>query len=225
MRHLALTFALALVAAALAACGGGGEDAPVLSPQERIDAAAERIESVETLTFELTHPVGYSPIFPGVRMNRALGRVTGPETAELDIEAETGALGGSFLRLALKMDGDDFVLTDPLTGNPISFQLSIIPFNVRGMGGTLAGILRSAENPVDTGEASVGGVRAYGVASDVTSEQVAALVPAAADGLRLRLEIWVDNENLIRRMDIVGRLLSNDPAEITRSLELSDVNP
>lgn len=198
------------------ACGPTAGD-EMLTPRERLDAAAERIGQVSSVDFTLSHDEGETPLLPGVVLQQATGTVDGPERAVVDVEALV-SFANAFIEMNIVVNGEDATMTDPLSGTPLPVPSSSLPFNLLGLGGTLAGILTAIEDPAYSGDETLDGVASKGVAGTISGAAIQPLIPGADPGLRQDIEVWVGDDDLPRRVRLAGRLLPNDTEGVIRVL-------
>ena len=215
---LARLLLAALLLAVAAGCGGASEDDGVTA-RERLERAAERIGMVTSVDFTLSHDEGETPLLPGVALLQAEGTVDGPERAVVDVEAMV-TFTNSFIEMNIDVDGENATMTDPLSGAPLPVQTSALPFNLRGLGGTLAGILTSIEEPEYAGDETVDGVASKVIAGTIPGAAIKPLIPGAVADLRQEIEVWVGDDDLPRRVRIAGLLLSNDAEGVVRVLSI-----
>lgn len=213
-----LTAAAAVMALVSASCGSS-DSAPesLETPRQTLEGAAIRMASLTSLSFVLSHEEGYSPLLPGVEAQRVEGVVALPDQAGLEVEARISALG-SFISIKIVVDGADATMTDPLTGAPRSLPASSLPFNFLNLGATLGAIALAMQDPAFTEGRTIDGVPSQGIAGAVTGRDLRVLIPAARADAEVRLEVWVGEDSLIRRVSIGGVVVSNDPSGVVRIL-------
>ena len=215
-QRVAGVLAAAFLLAVAAGCGGTAEDDGVTA-RERLERAAERIGQVTSMDFTLSHDAGETPLLPGVALQQAEGTVDGPERAVVNVEAMV-TFTNSFIEMNITVDGENATMTDPLSGNPLPVQTSALPFNLRGLGGTLAGILTGIEDAEYAGDETVDGVPSKVIAGTISGSAIKPLIPGAVADLRQDIEVWVGDDDLPRRVRIAGLLLSNDAEGVVRVL-------
>lgn len=214
---------LALVAlslVALAACGPTDEEAD-LKPQVRLDNAAARVEQVTSLSFALSHEEGYSPLLPGVVLQGAEGTVQDPDQASMSVEAEASALN-AFLTMEITVDGENATMTDPFSGAPANLLASQLPFNLHALGDTLSGILLAIQEPVYIESDTLDGVASQGIAGTINGADIQPLIRAADASLQPDIEVWVGEDDLVRKVRITGKVVANDVEPVVRVLTFTD---
>ncbi len=209
----------ALALSLLIACGPTDE-APELSPSERLEAAAERIEQVTSLEFTLSHEEGHTPLMLGVVLQGAQGTVQDPDQAAMTAEAMVSALN-AFLEMEITVDGENATMTDPLSGTPLSLQSSQLPFNLHNVGSTLSGILLAIGDPAYSNDETLDGTSSQGITGVVSGADIQPLIPDADGTLQQDIEVWVGDDNLVRRVRITGKVLANDVEPVVRILDFT----
>ena len=192
-----------------------------LTPQERLENAAERMGQVTSLDFTLSHEEGHTPLMLGVVLQGAEGSTQVPDQASMRVDALISALN-TFLEMEIVVDGENATMTDPLSGNPLPVPTSSLPFNLHGLGETLGGILLAIEGPAfSTGE-TLDGVRSQGIGGTISGADIKPLIPAADASLRQDIEVWVGEDDLVRRVRIAGKVLANDMEPVVRILTFTN---
>ncbi len=190
-----------------------------VDPVERLQAAAAALERVTTFHFTLSHEQGATRIIQGMMLSSAEGDVARPRRmqAELTVRAM-----GSSLRVQFVSIDDRAWLTNPF--NPTEFQL--IPgvtaadvLNVEA----LPQVLRAVSSPRFVGEERHEETTLQRIEGTLETGALVPLVPNGAEpGHTVTVELWIGkNDSLLYRVVIRGPLLASEPAEITRTLELS----
>lgn len=206
----------ALAVAALVGCGPPAEDED-LTPQERLENAAERIAQVSSVDFTLSHDEGETPLLPGVVLQQADGTVEAPAQAVVDVEALV-TFANTFIEMSIIIDGENATMTDPLSGTPLPVKTSTLPFNLRNLGATLQGILAAIEAPQYSTNETIDGVASRGIAGTIMGAAIQPLIPGADAALQQDIEVWVGDDDLPRKVRIAGRVLSNDADNVVRVL-------
>ena len=192
---------------------------PTPTPEERLKAAADRMAALSSLSFTLTHEEGSTPLMVGVELQKAQGVVALPDRASLDVEAIVTALR-AFLSLKIVVDGAQASMTDPLTGAPRELPADSLPFNFLNLGVTLGDIARALRDPVYTTSQEIDGVMSRGIAGSILGQDLSSLIPVAVRDAHVGLEMWVGEDDLIRRVRIAGPVVSSDSLEVVRNLIL-----
>ena len=161
-----------------------------------LQAAAQRMAGIKTLSFTLTSdPVG-APFVSGIDAQRVDG---------------TAGLAGQVTLQA----------TDT-AGIVSQVPPEAVPFNFKDLGVTLGNIAGAIQPPADTSGAWIDNVQSRGVSGTVSGQQLVALIPSVVSDAKVNVNIWVDSEGLVRRVRIEGAIYPDDSSEAVRVLDLSD---
>ena len=204
-------------------CGGGSTSptqTPAPTPDQLIERTAERMASLSSLRFQLTHEQGRTALITGVEAQKVDGAVVLPDQASLRVEAVASALA-VFLEIQVAIDGAQAFMTDPLSGQWRDLPAESLPFNLLDLGATLGKIASSIAAPAFTTEKEIGGVVAQGIAGTVSGADLTPLIPSAVAEVQVELELWIDGDGLLRRVRIPGPVASKDPPDIVRILSFS----
>jgi hypothetical protein len=79
-------------------------------------------------------------------------------------------------------------------------------------------------NPVETKEKWIGNRPKQGVSGTFTGSDLKMLIPAAVTDSSITVLLWADPEGRIRRIRIEGAVVSGDPLEAVRILNVSGYN-
>ena len=199
-------------------CSAPAEPTP--TPQETLEAAAERMAALTSLSFILTHEEGRTRLLAGIEAEKAEGVVALPDQASLQVEAVATAIN-AFISFQVVVNGPQAYMTDPLKGTWQELPTASLPFNFQDLGNTLGGIVRALDDPRYTSTQNLAGVPSLGVAGTVAGQRLSALIPSAVPDAEVRLEVWVGEDHLIRRVRIEGSVAANDPPKMVRVLALS----
>ena len=222
---------LCAIAAAIAlmvvACGQEQLATPLPSatpvdPKAELRRTVDRLLDLQSVSFVLEHTVGATVLTSGIEMRRAYGNVVIPGKFDVTVEAQAGNL---YIELgAASIDGVTY-MTNPITGQWAETPPESIPINLVTLGSTLAGIVEAVRAPELRGEAVWDGAGVYQIGGSIRSEDLRELVPNAAGGYAVGLEVWLEREGgMLRRATITGRVTGDDAAEAQRVLTLDDVN-
>ena len=220
LAQVAWLLPLAMLLIAMAACGPTVEESE-LTPQERLDNAAERMGQVTSLDFTLSHEEGHTPLMLGVVLQGAEGSTKFPDQASMRVDALISALN-TFLEMEIIVDGENATMTDPLSGTPLALPANQLPFNLHGLGATLGGILLAIEDPAFTDSDTLDGVASQGIGGTISGADIKPLIPGADATLQQDIEVWVGEDNLIRRVRIAGKVLGNDTEPVVRILTFTN---
>jgi|TARA_B100000315_G_scaffold251060_1_gene285126 hypothetical protein len=223
----ALMAALAVVGL-IVACGssapaeppGGlpGIDIDLAMPQ-----AVNQLLALKSAGFVLEHLEGSTVLVPGVLMTKVSGEVSIPDRFRVTVEAES-EFPKSYLEISIITIDDAAYMTDIFTGRWNQISAGTLPFNLSGLGQTLAGIIESVQQPRAVRAERVNGVDTVLIKGQIISENLSELVPGSADGFPVKLEFWLDREGLLQQVLIIGRVVATDIPETVRKLTLENIN-
>ena len=223
----ALMAALAVVGL-IVACGsispteppGGlpGIDIDLAMPQ-----AVNQLLALKSAGFILEHLEGSTVLVPGVLMTKVSGEVSIPDRFRVTVEAES-EFPKSYLEISIITIDDAAYMTDIFTGRWNQISAGTLPFNLSGLGQTLAGIIESVQQPRAVRAERVNGVDTVLIKGQIISENLSELVPGSADGFPVELEFWLDREGLLQQVLIIGRVVATDIPETVRKLTLENIN-
>ena len=202
------------------ACAQDSSPTPGPPPQDALERAAQRMAALSSLRFSLTHEKGRTPLIAGIEAQTAQGTVLLPDQASLHVEAVATTLG-AFIPLELLIHGAQISMTDPFTGTPQRLSAESLPLNFLNLGVTLADIARALQGPLYTTDKTIDGVASRGIGGSLLGRDLQPLVRSAIADARVALEVWVGEDNLIRRVRIEGAVTPSDPADLVRILSFS----
>jgi len=197
---------------------------PLVDPAEVLQHAVAQVLALKSVAFTLEHQIGTSTLFPGLEMSKASGVVDIPEKFSLKVEAEL-EFPRSYVEINIVTIGDQAYMTDFLTSQWREVPLDALPVSLGDLGRTLADIIEAVEAPQLAGADKLRGRDAWRVTGRVRSQDLAGLVPGAADGLDVALELWLDQgDGLLLQALISGPVLPTDVPETVRLLVLDQFN-
>jgi hypothetical protein len=208
---------LALLAALALACGGGTDGLEGVDAQAQLEAAAERMDAVESFHFVMTQEHGTTSILLGLELVSAEGDVAGADHAQMEIAAR---LGPTNLRVSIIVLPDASYITNPLTGRWQQQDVSLDAFFNPEIG--MTALMRVVTEPEVTRRERVGGVDAYLVESTVDSGDLDLFAPEAPPGQPLRARAWIGvDDPLVHRIEIEGAVMPGEDERTVRRLDLS----
>ena len=197
---------------------------PTPSPQDILTESASRMALLDTLSFTLGHESGSILLMPGVIANELAGTVEIPDRFSLEIKAEA-TIFKAFLEITVIGTESATYMTDPLTGKWREIERDIIPFNLTNVGRTLSDIISAIKEPVGKGIEGGGGERTVHITGTVLSDDLSTLIPTAAEGLEVGLDVWIrESDSMLVRARIDGQVAVSDSAESVRILTLYGFN-
>ncbi len=157
-------------------------------------------------------------------MTKIYGQVSIPGRFSVTVEAES-EFPKSYLEINIITIDDAAYMTDIFTGRWNQISSNSLPFNLSGLGQTLADIVDAVENPVAVGEERLRGVDTLHIKGQIASQDLSELVPGAGEDFPVGLELWLDGEQgLLQQVHIIGRVVPTDDSDTVRQLSLEDIN-
>ncbi len=228
--HVLLGLLVALVLSIAAGCGPAPTPIPTPTlepppnPKATLAFAVANLLSLNSAAFTLEHQIGSTELLPGLVMKKATGVVDIPDRLRLMVEAEVTA-PRTFVEINVIIIGHQAYMTDLFTGQWRMVPPESLPVNFLNFGQTLASIVKAVTDPGLSGVEELEGRQIQRITGLVRSEALASLVPGAAEGLEVKLELFVDREDgLLRRVLITGPVVNGDVPETVRLLSIDDVN-
>lgn len=193
---------------------------PTTDAQALLRQAASRMLALESLAFVLQHQAGSTELFPGVEMTRAAGVVDIPDAFSLTVEAQT-AQPRAYLEFSAVSIGGRAYMTDVFTGRWRQVNVESLPVDLSRLGETLAEIVAAVESPQAVGAETMAGHKTVVIKGQIQSQQLSGLVPGAAQGYSVGLDLWVEeSQGLVVQVLITGPVMSTDVPETARLLTL-----
>ena len=217
-----------VIAGLLTACGsematrpavGAGE----IDPRPAIRQAVEQLLALKSASFSLEHLEGSTVLVPGVLMTKVSGVVSIPDRFSVTVEAES-QFPKSYIEISIITIGETAYMTGIFSGRWNQVSAAALPFNLSGLGKTLADIVEAVQNPRVIGEERLNGVDTLHIDGEIASQDLAKLVPGAGEGFPVGLEVWLEPNGLLRQVLIVGRVVPTDALNTVRRLTLDDIN-
>ena len=195
---------------------------PPVDPRGVLRQSADRLVALRSVAFDLEHEVGATQLLPGVEMTRAYGETEIGKGFRFTVEAQ---LGSSYFEIeAVVLDGRTY-MTNFLTGNWEEVPPDTLPFNFSDVGRSFAALLDSLRDPELLATEPLNGRDTYRLRGLAWSDDLAVLVPNAAKGYEVEMELWIDRE----RADLVmasmtGPVVATDVPEVVRTLRLTGID-
>ncbi len=157
-------------------------------------------------------------------MTKIYGQVSIPGRFSVTVEAES-EFPKSYLEINIITIDDAAYMTDIFTGHWKQISADSLPFNLSGLGQTLADIVDAVESPVAVSEERLRGVDTLRIKGQIASQDLSELVPGAGEDFPVDLELWLDREQgLLQQVHIIGRVVPTDDSGTVRQLSLEDIN-
>jgi len=222
-----LTVALLMVGL-LAACGTNlatetPEDGVEVDPGPVLEQAVTQLLALESASFSLNHLKGSTALVPGVSMTKVSGEISIPDRFSVTVEAQS-EFPKSYLEISIVRIEDTAYMTSIFGGGWNQISPDSLPFNLFGLGQTLAGIMDAMQAPQVLGEERLNGIDTLYIGGAIDSQDLAQLVPGAGEGFPVGLELWLDqSRGLLQKVLIVGRVVPMDDTDTVRELTLRDI--
>ena len=199
-----------------------GETADI-DAQSALEHAVEQLLTLESASFNLEHLEGSTVLVPGVLMNKAWGEVSIPDRFQVTVEAES-LFPRSYLEISIITIEDTSYMTDIFTGHWNQVSTESLPFNLSGLGQTLADIVDAVQRPRAIRRERLNGIDTIYITGDIASEDLSGLVPGAGEGFSVVLELWLEENGLLRQVNIIGPVVPTDEVNTARQLTLDDID-
>ena len=186
--------------------------------------AVEQLLALESASFSLDNLEGSTMLVPGVLMTKVYGEVSIPDRFSVTVEAES-EFPKSYIEISIITIEDTAYMTDILSGRWNQISPDSLPFNLLGLGQTLADIVDVVQEPQVLGQERLRGVDTLHIKGQIASEDLSELVPGAGQGFPVKLELWLDrDQGLLQQVLILGRVVPTDDKNTERELTLQDIN-
>lgn len=224
-----MPLAVVLLLSAVIAMGCGAD--ATRPPAQSFDAkgalreAVVKLLELESAAFTLEHISGSTALIPGfLDMSKVYGVVDIPDRFELTVEAET-IQPRSFVEVRVVTIEDQAYMTDILSGKWQQVEPAVLPFTFANFAQTLADIIEAVDAPTLVGAERLGDSETNHIRGRIMSEDLGNLVPRAANGLEVILDLWLEQStNLLQQVLISGRVIATDEPGTVRQLTLGDIN-
>ena len=227
-RVLPVLLILTFLLIQLTSCGNEDLPTPAATaaptPKFILSDSANRMMALQSLSFTLTHEKGETPLMTGLVMNELEGQVNLPDQFIVSVKAKATAFN-AFIRIDVVAINRKIYMADPLSGKWQEISLTVLPFNFNGLGVTLADIMISMNNPTLARGETINGQRTIKIQDTITSNDLKALIPQAAQNLDVSLDLWLEEESLLLlKARIAGQVVDSDPPDVVRILSFKAFN-
>ena len=199
------------------------DEAAGIDAQLAIEQAVDRLLSLESAAFNLEHLEGSTVLVPGVLMTKASGEVSVPDRFRVTVEAES-EFPRSYIEISIITIENTSYMTDVFSGGWSQVPTESLPFNLSGLGKTLAEIVAAVQQPRAIRAERLNDVDTLYITGGIASQDLSGLVPRAGDDFPVILDLWLEKNGLLRQVDIIGRVVPTDDADTVRRLTLDDIN-
>lgn len=212
-----VTISALCMAMGVSACGGP----EALSADQVIAKAVPAINAVNTFHFTLsTSKVQKAP--PGIFITGVDGDVQKPDKL---VGSVTAAYSGIPVKINVVVDGSSQFWTDPASGKwgPMPSELNMATFFDPSKG--MADILSNVKGLTADGTENVDGTDTYKLKGSVPATALKSLTSEVTATGDISTTLWIGaGDFLLRKADLVGPLLADEPADVARTLVIKDYN-
>lgn len=208
---------------AVAACSNAGAATGTPPPPDGLrQETISILRGLSSVDFQVTHPVVPTDMGGGLTLSTVTGSAVFPDKAEMSAD---GAVQRVAVKFGIVQIGDTTYFQGPIGDTWREVDPSTLPFNFRGMNTSVADALENAAN-IKTGVGEkIDGQPTFTLTGSINSNDLKGLVPGAADGLPLDIEVWVQqSDGMPLRVTLKGSVIDTDPSTMVRQLDLSGFN-
>ena len=212
-----------------AACGPDFDDRN-LKGKSAIDAepvllkAVEQLKGLESASFSLNHLKGTTTLIPGVLKTKISGDVLIPDRSSITVEARS-EFPKSYAEIDIVTIKETAFMTSIFGGAWSEVPIESLPFNLSGLGLTMAEIVGAIQTPKVLGEENLNGINTVSIGGKIDSKDLVKLVPGAKGNFKVDLKLWINREDgLLQRALIVGQVVPTDDPDTVRDLILKNIN-
>jgi hypothetical protein len=212
--------ALALGVGLLVAVSGCG-DTPSMPPDQVIQKAGPAMQGANSFHFTMeTGKVAKAP--PGIFIMGVDGDVAKPNKLAGDV---TATYSGIPVKIKVVVDGQSQYWTDPTSGKwgPMPAALDMASFFDPSKG--IADILANVKNLASDGTEKVDDTDTYRLKGSAPATALKSLSSEVTTTGDLTTTLWIGaNDFLLRRVRLEGPLMSGEPQDVVRTINLKDYN-
>ena len=182
-----------------AACGPDFDDRN-LKGKSAIDAepvllkAVEQLKRLESASFSLNHLKGATILIPGVLMTKISGEVLIPDRSSLTVEAQI-EFPKSYIEIDIVTIEETAYMTNIFGGAWSEVPTESLPFNLSGLGVTMAEIVDAIQIPKVLGEERLNSINTVSIGGKINSRDLVKLVPGAEGNFKVDLKLWINRED------------------------------
>lgn len=199
------------------------DEAAGIDAQWAMEQAVDQLLALESAAFNLEHLEGSTVLVPGVLMTKASGEVSIPGRFRVTVEAES-QFPRSYIEISIITIEDTSYMTDIFSGRWKQVPTESLPFNLSGLGQTLAEIVDAVQRPRAVRVERLNDLDTIYLTGEIASQDLSGLVPGAGEGFPVVLDLWLERNGLLRQVDIIGRVVPTDDVNTVRRLTLDDIN-
>ena len=176
---------------------------------------------LDTARFKLEHTGETTHrFFLGAELKTMAGQVDMPDSFRIKVEAISSF---GFIELDVIRVGDQAFVSDIIRKDKWNqIDIATLPFDFANLGRIIVDIAPTLQNATFAGVEKVDGTPSWHIQAAVPSESIETLVPAAARGNRVQLELWIGQEDdLLRKIRVEGQVLPGDSPEAVRVITVN----
>lgn len=191
---------------------------PPPDPRAILATAAERLAGDQYLGFVLEHPVGNTPLAPGLVLARAEGTAVLPDRFKLSLDMEGS---GTVLKLDVIVVEDAAYMTNLFTGTWEPVDKAVIPFRFDYVTGSINALITEMKEPRLVSEGALDEVTAYHIRDMGPTGALSQLIPGTLPDAELSVDLWVHKADYrLRKVQLTGPLVVNDLPDTVRVVHL-----
>jgi hypothetical protein len=221
-RWLACLLVVALVAIGIPTPSSAADEAQAL-----LAASATAMGTLQSFHFVITIQNGELIILDRLQVTRVEGDVEQPHTLQVSVNGKVKVLPvsanviiiGDEVWAAVSPREDNYAKIEPDRVEKLQLETAFDPTTV------LLKAIEYVDTPVITGTEDLNGVPTTVVEGTVDLVKATSGTPTAGLAPQsVQVKIWVDNANLVQRLQTIGPLLAGQPEGIVHQLDLSKFN-
>jgi lipoprotein LprG len=217
MNRLPAGLGVALVALAVAGCGGGdgGAEKDPATVVRESSAATEQVKS-----FHFNLDVAKVPSSAkGLQLTGAEGDARVPDAVKAEV---SGRFAGFPIATSLVATGGKLWIKNPLSGSWQSVDVGTTPAFLLDPRKGVLGVMRAMTELKDDGSEEVDGASTTRVTGKVEAAKVGPLVAASGGTGSVDVTVWIGKDDaILRRIEVSGAVGRGEPADAVRTVELS----
>ena len=195
---------------------------PLPDPQVLLDGAVQQIQEERYMGFVFDHPVGNTPIGPGIKLARAEGVSELPDRYRVDIVMEAQ---GTPLNMSIISTGEAAFLTNPISGEwAAATSPAQIPFQFEYIISLVQAMLGGISDLEMVGEEQLDGNAVYLIRGVTPTAALPQVIPGASPDTQLPVEVWVDQASgKLLKAKMTGELVPGEDPNTARVLNLESL--
>jgi hypothetical protein len=212
----------AFVALGLASTSCFGPKSQPLTPEQIMQKSGDALKTVKTVHFTLSSTNGMMSIGTGLVAKSIDGDIQQPDRLKA---SATGTFGRVTVNIGLIQVGTRQYITNPITKQWQELPGPSAAPNLLDPDRGAPAILKQATQLKQLPNESIQGTDCYHVSGKIPAAPIAGLVGTTTTATTLDGEVWVGTQDFLpRQISLAGPLTTNEPANISRLLALSNFN-